>query len=390
MKQAQLRPLANWADADAQTLLKQIADAGVVGLGGGGFPTAEKLRSALAWHQSHAAQEVLLIGNGVACEPGIDADPFILAEAALEVLLGLRIAAHILNVREPVLALGPRLQHRQAELEKLWQSLNEDLPQTLALRIHCSAGTAAAGAERLLIEAVGGQAVAAEQPPAAQGVVVQNVVTLWAIARAICDGEALGRRPVTVGQQTRWLEFGAPLPTPQATAGAHIVNGGLWSGTTAQSATCVDAQTLAVHAKPGIAAVPCIGCGYCLPVCPVHLDPEHLHRCLQALANEQPSLVEAQDAQGPLAALRSAALTDCVECGACNVSCPSHIDLLGEFRAGKSTLARAESVVRTAQRASERFARHQRRLAERDAQATERRAQRLKRTRSWGNESSTQ
>ncbi len=383
MKRPPLRPLANWADADAQTLLLHLAGAGVVGLGGGAFPTAEKLRAALAWRQSHAEQEVLLIGNGVACEPGIDADLFILAEAASEVLLGLRIVAHILSVREPVLALGPRLRHRQADLQQRWRALNEDLDQTLALQIHCTDGAAGAGAERLLIEAVRGHPVGAEQPPAAQGVVVQNVVTLWAIARAICEGEALSRRPVTVGQQTQWFEFGMPLPTPQAWAGAHIIHGGLWSGTSAQSAECVDARTLAVHAKTNTPASPCIGCGHCLPVCPVELDPEHLHRCLQALAKEQPSLVEAQATQGPLAALRNAALTDCIECGACNVSCPSHIDLLSEFRAGKATLARAEAVVLSAQRARERFNRHQQRLSERDALANERRAKRLQRTRSW-------
>ena len=372
----------NWHQHDAQGLLDTIRQAAIKGMGGGGFPTADKLSAALAWRASNDAGNIQFIANGVACEPGIDADLWIIEQAPNEVLQGALIVARILDTDVVTLALGPRLLHQSADLTARWNTLTN--PDRVSLHLHPASGRPAAGAERLLIEAITSTVPSPEQPPASQGYIVHNVTTLWAISRAIA-GAAASERPVTIGGATQWLPIGAPIATLDSARQCNR-DGGFWSSQPLAIDTQVSARTLALHWISPSTPAPCIGCGDCASVCPVAIDPETLHRIGSQLPASTPTVSDALSTHSPISQLQQAGLELCIECGACNAHCPSHIDLLAGFRHSKSRLAVAKDAAFQAQRASQRFARHQQRLAERAASAASKRSARLQRTRSWSSE----
>lgn len=369
----------DWQQQSAPTLLQTIAEAGITGMGGGGFPTAEKLAAARRWQQTANDRTVTFIANAVACEPGIDADPWLMQQASAEVLLGALIVARVLQTGTVILALGPRLASQADALQSQWLELADT---TVAMQIFQADAAPAAGAERTLITAVTGATLSCDTPPACQGYVVQNVITLWAVARAVAHGEAIDRRPVTIGNETRWVALGTPVASlPEA---AHCQrDGGLWSAQPLAADAVVTSRTLALHSAPPQPPAPCIGCGECAVVCPVSIDPDALHRLEARLPDEPLSVSAVRAPDSAVAALQALGIDDCVECGACNAHCPSHIDLLAGFRDSKQRSAEAQRVLQQAERAAERFERHQQRLAQRAARSDDRRAARLQRRRSW-------
>ena len=115
-------------------------------------------------------------------------------------------------------------------------------------------------------------------------------------------------------------------------------------------------------------ALPCINCGACVPVCPVDLRPDALHRALAANDLDRAAALD---------------LDACLECGACNAPCPSRIPLAQDFRAGRAALARARRDAAAAVAARDRYASRERRLRER-AEADARRARERERApRRW-------
>lgn len=370
----------NWQQHNAQVLLQRIEQANICGMGGGAFPVAKKLSAALQWQAGQANRTVQFIANGVACEPGIDADPWLTEEAPQDVLLGALIVARVLAIEEVTLALGPRLQHLAATLQRCWESLVK--PQPVALNIFNADDSPAAGAERLLIAAVTGSQPAHSLAPATQGYVVHNVTTLWAIACAVAKGKPITQRPVTIGTHTQWLPLGTPV-TELTQAASCNRDGGRWSSLPLAANSVITIGTLALHRSDPIVASPCIGCGECAAICPVDIDPEALHRIGQQLPNRAPLVSDAQSDHGPVTRLQQAGITECIECGACNACCPSQIDLLADFRHSKQIARAVAAAQAQADRASERFERHQQRLAQRAAASASKRAARLQRSRSW-------
>ncbi|MFK7913953.1 MAG: 4Fe-4S dicluster domain-containing protein [Pseudomonadales bacterium] len=373
-------PEDSWRALSTTSLLQLIEQADITGMGGGGFPTAQKLTVALEWQAANAAETIRFIANGVACEPGIDADLWIMERAAEDVLLGALIVARILATDVLTLALGPRLQHLAEPLQTLWQTLAT--PQSPTLLIHESDSSPAAGAERLLIEAVTGVRADPQSAPAAQGFIVQNVTTLWAIGRVVVTGEPASRRPVTVGTETQWLALGSRIADLPEAAGCNR-DGGHWSSVPLAADAVVRGSTLALHQQDPQSPMPCIGCGECAAICPVAIDPEALHRIGTTLPQRSPTVSDTQSYNSPVLQLQRAGIDDCVECGACNVSCPSHIDLVADFRRSKRVSQQASAALAQAARASARYERHEQRLANRAAAAASKRSARLQRTRSW-------
>jgi Na+-translocating ferredoxin:NAD+ oxidoreductase subunit B len=129
----------------------------------------------------------------------------------------------------------------------------------------------------------------------------------------------------------------------------------------------VDPRPLRILARPrnraeDAAALPCIRCGRCQPVCPEALNPQELHWF-------------GRDGAWAEAAARG--LDRCIECGLCNQVCPSNIDLLSEFTRGRQALARDAADRREAEAARLRYQRHEARKAARASAWTERRRARL-------------
>lgn len=362
----------------AAELMDRLQRVELRGMGGGGFATHLKLAAAQRWAQWQG-QPPTLIANAVACEPGIDGDLLALEEAPESIVQGLVLLAHALAVPEPMLALGPRTERYAAVLSEAWTRLSADRAPLRSVPISEEPG---AGAELRILRRAGLNPPASEQRPAEAGLLVFNVLTLLAVACAVA-GDRLLARPVTVAGETRWVPLGTPLAALLKAEPGTLWQGGPGSGAPATANAVVELNTLAVDRRPLRAADPCIHCGQCAPHCPVQLDPEALWLKCQALPQQEPTLPEALSSGSALSQLVAAGLGDCIECGDCNLRCPSEIDLLAAFRQGKARQAAVTALERQAERSAARFARHEARLANRQAARQDRRRARLAQRRDW-------
>ena len=179
---ADFTPLAR--DASPAEIIERIEAAGIVGMGGGGYPTARKIREAIA------ADADWVIGNGMASEPGVTADVALLRDHADEVTAGLDIVARCTGATHTALAV----------------------PNDSDVRGGTQVGLAyPAGEEKKLVAHLTGREVPAAGYASDVGVLVLNVSTLFAIHDAVVRGRALRQRLVTVAGTDRWVAIGTPL-----------------------------------------------------------------------------------------------------------------------------------------------------------------------------------
>ena len=329
---ADFTPLAR--DAASAQIIERIEAAGIVGMGGGGYPTARKIREAVA------ANADWVIGNGMASEPGVTADAALLREHADEVTAGLDIVARCTGATHTALAV----------------------PNDSDVRGGTHVGLAyPAGEEKKLVAHLAGREVPAAGYASDVGVLVLNVSTLFAIHDAVVRGRALRQRLVTVAGTDRWVGIGTPVADLLQVDGYRIQ--GELTGCDAPPDAVVAPTTFSVD-LPRPASWACIRCGWCADACPETLAPERLHRAFEAAAAD-------------------ATVLDCIECGACTAACPSRLDLVNEFRAIKTRMRREEIAVEQAERARQRSAARTERLARAANERDRQRAERMNKPRQW-------
>ena len=349
----QFAPLG--ADAPVAAVLERIEAAGVIGMGGGGYPTARKIRQAIA------AGADVAIGNGMGSEPNAGADAALLRDHCAEVLTGLALVARCLGAAHAILAVPPgcvrELPTLPAESPVSEVSIAEGPPGV------------AGGEERRLTAALTERSVPQDRHPTDAGVLVLNVATLFAVHDAVRAGRALQRRIVAVGDAEYWVPLGTPLADlPLAGDGAYRVRGAL-TGNPAPDNAVVDATTFSVAREPE-QRFPCIGCGWCVPACPEALHPEQLHEAFEA-------------GKAGKASAGDAAVFSCIECGACTAACPSNLDLVNAFRALKARTRRSRAAEQRAALARQRSSARTQRLAQRAQALQEQREARLRAPHDW-------
>lgn len=353
------------SDAAAAAIIARIDAAGIVGMGGGGYPTANKIRAAIG------AGADCVIGNGMASEPGATADRTLLRTRGREVTAGLALVGRALaGCRQDAKARAPvRLV--------LAVPPNSGVDAPLAMEFDLPFPTGPAGDERRLVAHVVGRAVPRDRYPTDVGVLVLNVATLFAVYEAVALGRAPAKRLVTVGGDDAWHAVGAPLADLLLAAErGWRVNGPL-TGYDAAPGERVKATTFAVDA-PRPPALACIGCGWCVAACPEGLAADRLHRAFAAECAGEGTARRGghrEDAAADLAA--------CIECGACTAVCPSGIDLVGEFREWKGQLRRRQRARSRAVAARQRWSAREQRLAQEADAARTRRAERMRAARDW-------
>ncbi|MEM1432479.1 MAG: 4Fe-4S dicluster domain-containing protein [Pseudomonadota bacterium] len=335
-------------------LTQRLHEAGIVGLGGGAFPSADKLQHAL-----QAGSCAAVVANAVSCEPGIDADAAVLADGIPLVLAALEGLAAVCGVR-PVVALGAALEPCHEILTAAIDAAPVDLQ---LLRIPAAP---AAGAETVLLEQLYGWRGYDGRRPSDDGYLTYNLTTLLAMGAALLDGEPLVQRPITLPSGNRWVRIGHPLA--ELGVDGPLRSGGELSGRAVERSGAIDKGTLAIHPLPTArAAQPCISCAQCQPACPVGLDPEALHR----------SVLRVEGAPTGNLELLAPELDHCIECGYCNPACPSDIDLLADLRLGRSLRHRDRAATAAAERAQLRFEAHEARAQAQAEDAERRRRERL-------------
>ncbi len=359
---APLTPI-DWHSAEPDALRARIREAGVVGLGGAGHPTAEKL----------AAECELLVLNGAECEPWIACDDALLREHADEVVHGGRLMARAVGATRVLLAIEDSMIEALAAARAAADELGGDAFEVVAVPTRYPQG-----GERQLITTLTGREVPSGGLPRDIGVLVHNVGTARAAWRAVAFGEPLMARVITVTgggvvqPGNYWVPLGTSVAHLVAQAGgyradaARLLLGGPMMGVAladddvplGKQDNCV--LVLAQHELPvPRPELPCIRCGACADVCPSRLLPQQL---LWQVRSDRP---ERSEPQG---------LFDCIECGACDLACPSQIPLTATFLRGKQQLRDAAAATERALAARQRFdAREQRqqRLAAERAQRHE-------------------
>lgn len=360
------RPVADWRNASAATLIDHLHRSGLAGMGGAMFPTAAKLRG--DWPELRT-----VILNGAECEPWIACDEMLMRERAHEVIEGGLILARAAGADRVVIAIEDRMGMVDDKLRAARQALGaED-----SVRIRKVFTVYPEGGERQLIQALTGREVPHDGLPQDLGVVVHNVATAAAARDAVLEGRPLIERIVTVtgpgiAQPRNFLTLiGTPFSHLVDSAGGYaepvsrLILGGPMSGTALASddipvtkgSNCIVALTER-ETVPTQPTMPCINCGECVRVCPARLLPQTLFR-----------LIEAEN----LDAAADYDLSDCIECGCCAAVCPSHIPLVDYYRHGKDELVRRRLDRRRAALAKRRYEAREERLARQKAERQARR-----------------
>lgn len=336
--------LPDWKAAPAKQLVEMVAKAGIVGMGGAGFPTHVKLSP------PEGKKIDTLIINGAECEPYLTADHRLMVEQAGRIWTGTAIIRHILGAQRVRVAIEDNKPDAVAAMEKAMRDADGDVeivtPETRYPQ----------GAEKQLIYSVTGRQVPSGGLPMDVGALVENVGTAAAIADAVTKGMPLTERVVTVTGPavknprnvlakigTTFADLAAFCGGFDGEPGKLICGGPMMGVTQASAGASVGKTTSGLLALPpgdvvAYSSMPCISCGRCVTACPMKLLPCTLSENLEAERYEE---AEALD------------VLDCIECGCCAFECPAHRPLVQHMRQGKNRVvamrkqreaARAEKV----------------------------------------------
>ncbi len=299
-------------------IIEIVKNAGIVGMGGAGFPTYVKLKP------GKPIDSVLL--NGCECEPLLTADHRVLLEYADDIIFGLKAMIKTVGANKGIIVI----EDNKPDAVELLTAKTADIDNIEV----CVAKTKyPQGAEKMLIKRVTGKMVPSGGLPADVGCVVANISTTKAIADAIQTGMPLVERVTTI--------TGPHIPNP----GNFIVKIGTSAAELVAACGGIQGEDVTVKAggpmmgfvqetldtpimkgSNGIIAidtdhsepVECIKCGRCVDVCPMELKP----------------LYFAKLATDP-AALKERNIMDCMECRCCEYICSSKIPLVSLIKAGK-------------------------------------------------------
>ncbi|OZI14388.1 electron transport complex subunit RsxC [Sodalis-like symbiont of Philaenus spumarius] len=354
-----LKPLADFQHYSSAQLLSHIHESGIAGLGGAGFPTAAKLGS------SEHGVEMLII-NGAECEPYITADDRLMREHAHDIVTGMEILHHILRPRRLLLGIE---DNKPAAIASLKDALCERPTGEL-----CVIPTKyPSGSAKQLTKILTGKEVPMGQHSAAIGVVMLNVGTVYAIKRAVVDGEALTERVVTLTGEVLarpgnvWARLGTPVSHLLAHAGfvpaaePTVIMGGPLMGfmlpaldvPVIKISNCLLAPSVQELA-PAEPEQSCIRCSRCADACPASLLPQQLYWFCCGQEHDK---------------ARQHHLFDCIECGTCAYVCPSNIPLVHYYRQQKAEIRALDDDARRAAMAK---ARYEAKLARREREKRQR------------------
>lgn len=320
--------------ASCEQIIEAIQAAGIVGLGGAGFPTHAKLKI------PEGKQVDTVVVNGVECEPYLTADHRVMLEHAREVINGIPYVLRATGAQRAIIAV---------EANKLDAAdvLRETIPAGAPITVEVLPVKYPQGAEKMVIKALMSREIPSGGHPADVQAICVNVGTTAEIGKLLPQGMGLQERVITVGgpavkkQGNYRIPIGTTLRFILETVGTEdsiskVVLGGPMMGSAASSldipitkgVTGVIAFTEHETGRTkGRKEFPCIHCGYCVDACPIFLNPAQLgslagHGQYQSMASDWH-------------------LMDCFECGCCTYVCPAHIPLVQRFRVAKASVRKA-------------------------------------------------
>ena len=312
------KPLEELTPAE---IIEIVKNAGIVGMGGAGFPTYVKL------NPGKPIDAVLI--NACECEPMLTADHRVLLEFADDIIFGLQAEMKAVAAPKGIIVI----EENKPDAIALLREKTADLEGIEVLEVTTQYPQ---GGEKMLIKRAMGRSVPSGKLPADVGACVSNVSTVKAIADAIKTGMPLIERVTTV--------TGKYIPNPQnfivrvGTSASDLVEacGGITgddvmikAGGPMMGFPQTTLYTPIMKGSNGIIAIDkdetepneCIKCGRCVDVCPMELKPLHYFK-----------LVGKQDWQG----CKDMNIMDCMECRCCEYICSSKLPLVSMIKMGKN------------------------------------------------------
>ena len=309
-------------------IIKIIEEAGIVGMGGAGFPTNVKL--------SPKNADIIdsIIVNGAECEPYLTSDYRRMVEQTDKLVKGLKIVLKIFPDANGYFGIE---DNKPEAIEALLKATeNEDRIEVVPLKTKYPQG-----GERSMIYAVTGRKINSKMLPADVGCIVHNVDTIYAIYNAVYNGKPLIERIVTItGDAVRTpknfqVRIGTSFRELIDAAGGFttepekIISGGPMMGFSffnidvpvvkGSSSLLAFIKDDVSHEEPSA----CIRCGRCAAACPEHLLPMKL----AALAGQN----EPEE-------FKKLGGMECVECGCCSYVCPAKRQVTQSVRSMKKLI----------------------------------------------------
>ena len=320
-----------------------VKDAGVVGMGGAGFPTHVKLTP------KDDSKIDYIIANCAECEPYLTSDYRMMLEEPEKLITGLKVAVSLFPNAQGVIAIEDNKPDAIALLQE--KVKGEEKISVMPLKTKYPQGS-----ERQLIYAVTGRKINSSMLPADAGCIVDNCDTVIAIYMAVCESTPLMRRIVTITGDavnepcnlnvktgtlySELLEYAGGLNCEPE----KIISGGPMMGqalvSTDVPVTKISSALLCMQ-KDMIAAnpsSPCIRCGRCVAACPSRLVPQKMYICAT---------------HGDLDGFERLNGMECFECGACTYGCPARIRLTQAFKQARQAVGARRRAAAAAAKAKE-------------------------------------
>ena len=313
MKETDFHGVEDVASLSKEQIIEKVKEAGVVGMGGAGFPTHVKLLP------KEPDKIEFIIANCAECEPYLTADYRRMLENPEELIGGMKIVLRLFDHAKGILGVEDNKPDCIQKLKELTK--DEERIEVMPLKTKYPQG-----GERQLIYATTGRSINSKMLPADAGCIVDNVETLVAINRAVKEGKPVMDRIFTVtgdavanpgnfeyciGMSYAEIleEAGGFKEDPE-----KMISGGPMMGFAVFSLeipTTKTSSSLLCFKKDDVSAsevTACINCGRCVSVCPEQIVPSRLAKMSQFHDSESFERWNGME---------------CIECGSCSYICPA-------------------------------------------------------------------
>lgn len=305
-----------------------VKEAGIVGLGGAGFPNHVKL----APKDDDKIDYVIV--NAVECEPYLTSDYRVMLEMPEKIIGGLKVILSLFPNAKGIVAIEDNKPEAIKTIRKAIEGENNISVAVLKTKYP-------QGSERKVIFATTGRKINSSMLPADAGCVVDNVDTVVAIYMAVCESTPLMRKIITVtgdainDPRNFAVKTGTSYSELVEEAGGFkerpekIISGGPMMGTAIFSLDIPVTKTssaLLCFTKDEVAEnepTACIRCGRCVEVCPSSLIPQKIIENTEGLDNESFIAINGME---------------CYECGSCTYICPAKRRITQAFKQSRKSV----------------------------------------------------